>query len=284
MKYELRESSLLLTALLGSAIGIAGFACNSSPTDASGSGGTGASGGGGSGGTSTAAPPTLSCLQVLQCIVDCPDPDGPCPDECNARGSSDTQDMVIALATCIETNQCSDATCVQDACSAELSTCIDGSAPANTGTPLQGSGPPGSVPGDLVGTWSGARDGDTGTLTLNADGTGSWQIARTSQNYACLSVKGLIKSGTIVVEPTIMTLYATSVVSYEQTCMPPPSETPMEPVTEVLQWHPHESDPNVIFVVDTACANQYPEAQKPGGCEYAGCPIGLYCTTRLERQ
>ena len=162
--------------------------------------------------------------------------------------------------------------------------CIESSALPSTGTPLQGSGPPGNVPANLVGAWSGARDGDTQTLTLNADGTGSWTSAHTAQQYACFSFTNLIKSGTIVVEATKMTLYATSVVKEEQTCMPPASQTPLEPVTDVLDWHPHETDPNVIFVVDSACAAKFPEAQLPGGCEYAGCPIGLYCTARMERK
>lgn len=255
--------------------------CNQK-TEPDGAAGAGGVGGGGGGGGGTAAPPAnLSCLQVLQCVVDCADPDGPCGEDCYARGTSDAQAKVYDLGMCIETQQCTEETCVYGSCGTELEVCVASSAPPNNGTPLQGNAPPGSVPADLVGAWAGARYGDTVKLTLNADGTGAWEVHRTWQQYACLSFESLVKSGSFVVEPTMMTVYATSVVKSSQTCMPPASETALEPVTEQVSWHRHESDPNVIFIVDSACAAQYPGQEN---CEYAGCPIGMYCTYRMDRQ
>lgn len=266
--------SLLGGALLGIALG-----CTQAQPNADGSGGSGASGGsGGSGGNVAAPPSNLSCLQILHCIADCTDMDGPCPDACGEQGSADGYAKVYELATCIETEGCTEATCVEDLCYSQLAECVASSGPEETGTPLQGGGPPGSIPGNLVGSWVGVRDGNTWRLTLNGDGTASWVVDSTWQQYACLSFKSVTKSGTIVVEPTIMTLYATSVVVAEQSCSPPATESVQDPVTNQLQWHPHETDPNVLFIIDeAACA-----AKKiPMNDEMA---MAMYCTARMERQ
>ena len=229
----------------------------------------------------TAAPPGLSCLQLLQCIVDSPDTEA-ARDACGEKGSEEGKANVIAFATCIDAEKCTDATCIQEKCSASLDVCVTSSAPKTNGTPLGGSAPPGSVPADLVGEWDGARDGETGRLTLNADGSGSWFTAITSQQSACFNFTRVTRSGNVVVGEKKITIYGTSVVKSERRCAPPDEETNLPAVTEELLWHrSSEGDPNVIFLVDSACAAKYPGTED---CNIAGCPIGLYCTSRLTRQ
>ena len=49
----------------------------------------------------------------------------------------------------------------------------------------------------------------------------------------------------------------------------------------VLPWERVNGDPNTIRLIDGACAAQYPGQEN---CNTLGCPIGLYCTSRLTRQ
>ncbi|MHB8874966.1 MAG: hypothetical protein ACYC8T_14865 [Myxococcaceae bacterium] len=236
--------------------------------------------------------PNLSCLQILKCIIDCPDIDTACPDACVEKGSVEGKANVISFAQCIETNGCTDATCLQTNCAASLNLCVTSSAPDTGGTPLQGTAPPGSVPADLVGVWSGARDGITQEMTFNADGTGVWMSAITWQQYACLSFKRTTRTGNFVVGEQgaaaygPITVYATSVETSERQCVPPDVVTSLGARTENLLWsRPDDpADKNTIFLVDMECAA--PHLAKPGWetCNTYGCPIGMYCTSRLTRQ
>jgi hypothetical protein len=61
----------------------------------------------------------------------------------------------------------------------------------------------------------------------------------------------------------------------------PATETVQDAVTEVLQWYRHETDPNVLFIIDYACAAQYPGQEN---CNTLGCPIATYCTFRMTQQ
>lgn len=141
--------------------------------------------------------------------------------------------------------------------------------------------PPGSVPADLVGLWSGARDGITQKLGLAADGTGTWTTSLVTEASGCLSFKETKRTGNFVVEDTKITIYPASVVLSEQECTPPATDTKQPATTEVLQWHRADNDPNMILIIDDACAAKYPGQEN---CNIAGCPIGLYCTSRLTRQ
>jgi hypothetical protein len=227
------------------------------------------------------APPGLSCLQILQCIVACPDSDAACPDACLEKGDAEGKTNITAFVTCVDQEKCADAACVQDKCATPLDACVTSSAPKNSGTPLQGSAPPGSVPTDLVGEWVGARDGITQRFMFNADGSGEWRSAITSSQSACKHFTTTTRTGNFVITDTTITVYATSVVESVQRCAPPAEDTNQPAVTEELMWHRADGDPNTILVVDNACAAKYPGQEN---CNTLGCPIGLYCTARLTRQ
>lgn len=240
-----------------------------------------------------ATAPALSCLQILGCIDECPSEDVACGDQCSEQGSEEGKSGILDLATCVGDAACSDMACVQDNCSGPLETCVTASVPQNIGTPLQGSAPPGSVPGDLAGTWSGARYGDTHELVLNANGTGTWTSTVTWQQYACLSYERIQSSGSVVVEGGDsgdapygkITIYATSVVKTERHCIPGETTTVLDPTTVELMWYRdyvrpyHEvADPNTIAIVDNACAAQY-----TAGGQDPGSALGMYCTYWITR-
>ncbi len=224
--------------------------------------------------------PSLSCLEILQCIVDCPDGDDACPDACGERGTPQGQTDILSFATCINDEGCTEATCVQDKCAVSLAACVGSSAPVSTGEPLTTTAPPGSVPAELVGSWAGARNGSTERLIFNADGSGEWHSTVSWQQYACLSFTRLVRKGSFVVEDRIMTLHATSVVQTVRECSPPEENTVQPATTEHLRWSRDQTDPNTLFVVDNACAAMYPQNQN----ECLGCPINLYCTYRVTRE
>lgn len=236
----------------------------------------------GSSGTSTPPPPPLSCMQILQCIADCADTATACPDACITKGTPEGKTNINAFGSCVEQAQCTELTCVEDNCKASLDACVTSSAPKSGGTPLGGTAPPGSVPADLVGTWSGARSGITERLVFNADGSGNWtsSILMKSQG-SCLSFNRTIRDGNIVIDAKTITLHAITVVNSVQECRPPSIDTAMQPVTETITWSRNESNPNEILIVDNECAAKYPNQEN---CNTAGCPIGLYCTSRLTRE
>lgn len=152
-----------------------------------------------------------------------------------------------------------------------------------SGAPGQASAPPGSVPADLVGTWTGARAATTERMVFNADGSGSWTSSNvTESSGGCLSFVETKRAGNVVITESTITVYATSVVESVQRCAPPTADENKPAATEDLQWHrPDDGDPDTILVVDSACAAKYPGQES---CNTVGCPIGLYCTSRLKRE
>ena len=265
------SATLVLGALMAAAVALGATGCTPAQATPSGVDGGGA----------TASAPGLSCLQVVQCAVDC-GADNACADACGEKGTAEGTANATALAACIDTEQCTDPTCVKDKCAGPVDVCVSSSAAPRTGTALEGSAPPGSVPSDLVGVWSGARNGQTERLTFNADGTGEWMSSDGSVQSACVSFNRTIRTGNFVVTDTTITVYATKVVNSVQQCAPPASESPLPPVTELIDWHRDANDPASILIIDAACAAKYPEAKN--NCDTAGCPIGLYCTSRLKRE
>lgn len=255
-------------ALVGVAIG-----CSSSQGATSSSGGPGGS----------AKPPGLTCLQILQCVVDCPESDSACPDACAEKGTPDGKANVLALATCIDREKCADATCINGKCGEALDACITSSAPTSGGAPLEGDAPPGSVPSDMVGAWGGARDGITERLVFGADGSGGWtsSVVSSGAGGGCLSFTRLVRAGTAVITDKLITIHATSVIQQVQECRPPTQDTKQPAVTEQIEWSRNQNDLNEILIVDAKCAAKYPNQE---GCNTVGCPIGLYCTSRLKRE
>lgn len=237
------------------------------------SGATGSTGDGGAPAAGEPAPPGLTCLQVLQCVIDCPESAAACPDACVEKGTSGARALVVAFATCVDANKCTDAVCTEQKCGADLEACITSSKAETTGTSLVGAPPPGSVPSDLVGSWAGASSGATERLVFNADGTGNWQSAVSSSRPDCFSFTRTTRSGTMVVTDTTITVNANQVVSTVQNCKPPSLDTDEAPVVARISWS--RKDENTIAIVDAACAEKY------AGYAYS---IGQYCTARLTRE
>jgi hypothetical protein len=245
------------------------------------------------------APAGLSCLDILKCIVECPDSDTACPDACGEKGSSEGQTNILALASCIDKEKCTTGPCVTDKCAAPLQACVDSSQlkPA-TPPPLVGNAPPGRVPSDLVGEWAATTNGTGGRLILKADGTGSWLQGFSyldDTRGSCLVIGSTTSAGNIIVEEIPsgappggppygkITVYATSVIKSFRNCSGPLVNTNEPPATLQLQWfrdydgsgYQNVADPNLIFIIDSDCAAKY-EGQKS--------PVAMYCTTRVRRQ
>lgn len=259
----------LLIALLALAT-----ACTVQPSPTNGAAPSG--GGGGSNPAPRAdepAPPPLSCLQVVQCIVSCAETDTACPDACNAKGGTEAQSQVVALAQCVSDNKCEDAECTEANCASELTTCLASSKPPSGGSPLQGEAPPGDIPPDLVGTWAGADFGATERIQFNADGTGTWMSSVTTNYSGCLSFTRTTRTGSMVVTDTKIAFYATKITQDVQNCKPPAARSEDPGATEEITWS--RRDASTILIVNSACAAKYV------GYEYS---IGQYCTARLTRE
>lgn len=221
----------------------------------------------------TAASSALTCLAIIQCVVECPDADAACPDGCLAKGSPEGQRNAEALAVCIDKQKCADETCLQTKCMAPLEECVTSSATPPSGKPLQGNVPPGSVPSDMVGSFVRANYGTTVRLTLKADGTGSYQIADASRTSGCFSTTSTTESGNAVVTSDTITIYATEVLVERKVCSSPVERENGTPTTIELKYT--RKDANTLAVIDQLCAAKYPDS------EYSQ---GFYCTERLVRE
>lgn len=223
----------------------------------------------GSGAVSSA----LTCLAIIQCIVECPDADAACPDACFGKGSPTGQSNAEALAVCIDKQKCADETCLQAKCMAPLEACVTSSATPPSGKPLQGNVPPGSVPSDMVGSFVRANYGTTVRLTLKADGTGSYQVADASRTSGCFSTTSTTDSGNAVVTSDTIKIYATEVLVERKVCSSPIERENGTPTTIELKYTRKDAD--TLAVVDQVCAAKYPDS------EYSQ---GFYCTERLVRE
>jgi hypothetical protein len=112
---------------------------------------------------------SASCSQTVTCIASCAANDEACANACYAEASPKGQELVAALATCIDSKACADSACVTSRCSAELDACVadvsverDAGVPPTTGAPL---------PADLVGSWSNVNSQYGQTFTFNAGGS-----------------------------------------------------------------------------------------------------------------
>jgi hypothetical protein len=241
-------------------------------------------GGGGSTGSGGAEPApdvgteagasAISCLQILQCVGDCGDTDQECADACVVLGSEDAQTKVIALSDCITTESCEDLECTQTNCADSLDACVSSSAPpAPDGKPLDGTPPKGSVPDELVGTWSRTNYGATDRLVLDADGTGSAFIGIAGGAGGCITVSSSTEEGNVVVTADLITIYATNVTNAEKDCSAPTVKTQGEPIVVDIAYR--LQDPTTLITVRVDCANKY--ADDPSS-------IASYCRNELKKE
>jgi hypothetical protein len=139
----------------------------------------------------------LACLAVLQCAVDCPETGAACRDACLARGTDDGQAKALALATCLNENNCQDSNCLDANCAPEYDACLTVPPPTG-GKPIAGPAPPGSVPAEWVGTWKHTTYTGADNFTFNADGTAQRKQVETSAFSGCSNTVAFEDSGTAV--------------------------------------------------------------------------------------
>ncbi len=92
---------------------------------------------GGSSSAGSTSTTELSCIEIIDCINQCPETTiQTCAQDCLSQGSTDGANQVIALSECIN-NQCpqGDQNCIQTQCSNEISTCESGTTTTNPPTP-----------------------------------------------------------------------------------------------------------------------------------------------------
>ncbi|MCA9596614.1 MAG: hypothetical protein KC776_25030 [Myxococcales bacterium] len=169
-------------------------------------GGSGNSGGagnaGGAGGASAG-----TCMDIMACIVKCPDADATCPDTCYAAGNPTGQSQLLALLDCMSKNQCNDAPCTETQCSNELSTCLDSSTDPGGTTNPGGNVPPGSIPPELVGDWSSAGADEVSELIFGADGSAQHINYKNSGIGSCgVSIVASWKVGSVVASGDQLTI------------------------------------------------------------------------------
>ncbi len=222
-------------------------------------------------GAGAAEAPRLSCVQSWQCIVDCPDADQACPDACVEKADEEGKRKLTALAECIQTKMCADASCLQTECRAPLAACLQ--APAGSRPPAPSQIPAGDVPGDLVGSWVNVNSGTTVRLTLNADGSASYLTGFVSNIKGCFSTKTTTESGNAVVTGDTITVYSDQVVVKEVVCS---TSFPSEGGTPTVISLPYSREgADTLKTINGTCAAKYADS------EYS---IKAYCTERLKRE
>ena len=261
-------SLVILSALLAAG-------CTPSSSAAPGADG-GAEGGGGGANDSVA----LTCPSILDCASKCAEGDSKCEDACLARGSPTAKDQVTSLVTCVTDNSCADSACFEANCQSELKACV--AAPANGGGQPLGNVPPGSVPGDIVGSYASASFGETTRVTLRADGTGTYQTGSAARVGSCVTTDSFFYTGNAVVTSDTITIYAAAGVEHRFTVCGGKSTTETLPAaTEELKYTREDAD--TLKTINSACAKRIGEDSAAQG-KPVDYNIAVYCTERLKRE
>lgn len=263
-------SLVLLSALLTAS-------CTTTSVAPGADGGTGADGGGGGGAKDSVA---LTCPSILDCASKCAANDSKCEDACLAQGSPAAKDQVNAVVACVTKNSCEDSACFGANCQSELKACV--AAPAKGGGQPLGNVPPGSVPGDIVGSYASASFGETVRVTLMADGTGTYQTGSAARVGSCLTTDSFFYTGNAVVTSDTITIYAAAGVEHRFTVCGGKSTTETLPAaTEELKYTREDAD--TLKTINSACAKRIGEDSAAQG-KPADYNIAFYCTDRLKRE
>lgn len=152
----------------------------------------------------TTSAASLSCLGVLTCVGDCPETDNDaCVQACLDQTRDASQPVTTALKSCIETNQCTDADCLQGPCGTQLSACLADDASDVQGTPSSEPAPQGSVPADLVGVWEQSGLSSQMSYQFESDGQ-TTQVFNSGTSYGCESGVAVTSSGVTTVSNTTL--------------------------------------------------------------------------------
>ncbi len=266
---------LLLVVGLLALSGCTASATNNAQPSSSSGGTTGGDAGAGAGAAGT---PPLTCLGILQCVQKNSCSTDACIDSCMKQGSSAAQKQLTDLATCNQNAGCTDSTCLQTNCKPQLDACVAGSKPADTGTSLSGNAPPGSVPADMVGTWT-AGDAfnlsDEKEFVFGADGSGQFVEVYNGTLSQCAS--GLVEKyiGSAVIDESASTIkiYASKVQEITNTCGAPVT-TDKPAKTLSFTYQPGDNGDG-IMITDADCAAKYPDDQASAN---------LYCRYTYRKQ
>ncbi len=131
---------------------------------------------------------------------------------------------------------------------------------------------PGSVPKELVGSWVHANFGEGERFSLNADGTGYYQVSLTEQG-GCVITNETFWKGTVVVDDATVTVYGTTVTNEEHVCGSK-KETTSPPQTLHFKYT-YDAGADVFTAIDNDCAAKY--ADSPASQD-------LYCKNVYARE
>jgi hypothetical protein len=214
---------LLIVAGASIAIG----ACTSSNNATSGDAGPSAANGGGSQG--------ITCKEILACAADCADGDQACEDACIAQGSPGGKGAIDAISACFDKNGCTDVACVQSKCSSEIQACLQQTNPPPSGSTASTTAPQGSVPTELVGTWTHTSSHGNSSYQFNADGT-LVKATRMETNYGCASIVEYASTGTAVFEGQNLTIYEVEGTTTSIVCDQGRTVEPISPSSTAYTW------------------------------------------------
>jgi hypothetical protein len=121
----------------------------------------------------------------------------------------------MALVKCITDSKCEDSECLKGRCDSEIGACAADDATIVQGEPATGPTPQGSMPAELVGTWS---QGQT-LFQFEADGKTTQVFSSTSTiGGYCTSGIGLTSSGVTTVTGDILVYHRASGTQVSTTC------------------------------------------------------------------
>ncbi len=232
-------------------------------------GGSGTGGSGGSGAAPTFGPST--CMGMLECVVNCPNNDQACTDNCLAQGSQAEQNKLISLANCVSNNNCPDVACIQTKCTAELTTCVDSTATGSGQPNPGGTVPTGSVPPQLVGQWTTVGSTEWASFTFNADGSATHHSYKESTLSCTIVVDAKWDTGSATVSGDTLTVNlgaGLTTVAYKPADCGTAYSKPSQPTTYTYKWKLDTStSPPYLELTDSPC-------NMPA----------IYCTDRYKKQ
>jgi hypothetical protein len=186
-----------------------------------------------SGSAPAAAPPSgVGCYEVSQCAMSCADTDDACNNACVAKGTDQAKSLVNAMMSCAQAHACTDGTCLSTNCAAAVEACRNDRTPAASPAPSGGAG---SVPPELVGTWSVQSGAATIVDTFNADGT-YHEVSGLSTGDGCAITTSFDIQGTASFSASSVTFDQVSGSTSTQSCSSSKSTTPITPKSETKSW------------------------------------------------
>ena len=182
-----------------------------------------------------------TCQDIVDCIGACPSSNTTCPDACNAKGSPKAQSDVLALLQCL-VNNCSgsDTSCAGTACAGEVNACAQQSAGATLPSPSTGTGSSpsasGSVPANLVGTWSFVSSDGAMIYVFQADGSAFFsERLEFTDGYIC-NVTEENMSGKVAFSGNTMALNFTGGNDVSGPCGTVAVPKPLAPSQSIYTW------------------------------------------------